>query len=66
MNWKASARACTACGKPEAFPTHTRYGVRHDCGGCGRWAWGEGQFGNAAEHRLRKHEKRENVRGSGA
>ena len=48
--WKDTARVCTHCGKPEAFPSDTRFGTRHDCSGCKRWAWGEGQFHNAHEH----------------
>lgn len=51
MTWKATARSCTACGKPEAFPTDTRYGRRHDCSGCGCWAWGDGEFRDGAGHR---------------
>lgn len=48
--WKETALACTVCGKPEAFPTNTRWGMRHDCRGCGRWAWGYGPFRNQHEH----------------
>lgn len=55
-NWKDTARVCTACGVAETFPTETRYGTRHDCRGCGRWAWGdEGMFGNRANHRRRNY-----------
>lgn len=58
MTWKATARVCTHCGKTEAFPTNTRYGLRHDCRGCGRWAWGDGEFRTAAEHREAKRDPR--------
>lgn len=49
-NWKATARVCTACGQPEAFPTNTRFGVRHDCRECGCYAWGDGEFRTKAQH----------------
>lgn len=48
--WKETARTCTACGKPTAFPTETHYGTRHDCSGCGRWAWGDGEFRDRKGH----------------
>lgn len=44
--WPEKSRECGVCGAPAAFPTSTRWGIRHDCQNrdCRAVAWGTGPF----------------------